>query len=87
SNPSNIAEAVKESELVTSAVLTVVKKAPKPVTEEMFQSMKPGSVAVDIEIDHGGIFVTPDRNTLHDNPTNEKHSVVQYTVANMTDEC
>ncbi|WP_412839637.1 alanine dehydrogenase [Bacillus paranthracis] len=83
SNPYNIAEAVKESDLVIGAVLIPGAKAPKLVTEEMIQSMEPGSVVVDIAIDQGGIFETTDRITTHDNPTYEKHGVVHYTVANM----
>ncbi|MFJ8366690.1 alanine dehydrogenase [Bacillus cereus] len=83
SNPYNIAEVVKESDLVIGAVLIPGAKAPKLVTEEMIQSMEPGSVVVDIAIDQGGIFETTDRITTHDNPTYEKHGVVHYAVANM----
>jgi alanine dehydrogenase len=83
SNPYNITEAVKESDLVIGAVLIPGAKAPKLVTEEMIQAMKPGSVVVDIAIDQGGIFETTDRITTHDNPTYMKHGVVHYAVANM----
>jgi len=83
SNPYNIAEAVKESDLVIGAVLIPGAKAPKLVSEEMIQSMSAGSVVVDIAIDQGGIFETTDRITTHDNPTYEKHGVVHYAVANM----
>jgi alanine dehydrogenase len=83
SNPYNIAEAVKESDLVIGAVLIPGAKAPKLVTEKMIQAMKQGSVVVDIAIDQGGIFETTDRITTHDNPTYVKHGVVHYAVANM----
>ncbi len=83
SNPYNIAEAVRESDLVIGAVLIPGAKAPKLVTEEMIQSMEPGSVVVDIAIDQGGSFETTDRITTHDNPTYVKHEVVHYAVANM----
>ena len=83
SNPYNIAQAVKESDLVIGAVLIPGAKAPKLVTEEMIQSMEPGSVVVDIAIDQGGIFETTDRITTHDHPTYEKYGVVHYAVANM----
>lgn len=83
SNPFNIANAVKHSDLVIGAVLIPGAKAPKLVTEEMIQSMNPGSVVVDIAIDQGGIFATTDRITTHDNPTYEKYGVVHYAVANM----
>jgi alanine dehydrogenase len=83
SNPLNIAESVKEADLVIGAVLIPGAKAPKLVTEEMVKSMQPGSVLVDIAIDQGGIFETSDRVTTHDDPTYEKHGVVHYAVANM----
>lgn len=83
SNPLNIAESVKESDLVIGAVLIPGAKAPKLVTEEMVKSMSPGSVVVDVAIDQGGIFETVDRITTHTDPTYEKHNVVHYAVANM----
>ncbi|KZE36885.1 alanine dehydrogenase [Bhargavaea cecembensis] len=83
SNPFNIAEAVKDADLVVGAVLIPGAKAPKLVTEEMIKSMQPGSVLVDIAIDQGGIFETSDRITTHDDPIYEKHGVVHYAVANM----
>lgn len=83
SNPYNIAEAVKESDLVIGAVLIPGAKAPKLVTEEMVEAMTPGSVIVDIAIDQGGIFETTDRITTHDNPTYNKYGIVHYAVGNM----
>jgi len=83
SNPYNIGDSVRDSDLVIGAVLIPGAKAPKLVTEEMIKSMSPGSVVVDIAIDQGGIFETTDRVTTHDNPTYIKHGVVHYAVANM----
>jgi alanine dehydrogenase len=83
SNPSNIAEAVAESDLVIGAVLIPGAKAPKLVTEDMVKAMSPGSVIVDVAIDQGGIFETVDRITTHDNPTYTKFGVIHYAVANM----
>lgn len=83
SNPYNIAESVKDSDLVIGAVLIPGAKAPKLVSEEMIKSMTPGSVVIDIAIDQGGIFATSDRVTTHDDPTYVKHGVVHYAVANM----
>ena len=83
SNPFNIAEAVKEADLVIGAVLIPGAKAPKLVTEDMVKTMKPGSVIVDVAIDQGGSVETIDHVTTHDNPTFEKHGVVHYSVANM----
>ncbi|ARK22337.1 alanine dehydrogenase [Sporosarcina ureae] len=83
SNPFNISESVREADLVIGAVLIPGAKAPKLVSEEAVQSMKPGSVLVDIAIDQGGIFETSDRVTTHDDPIYVKHDVVHYAVANM----
>jgi len=83
SNPFNIAESVRTSDLVIGAVLIPGAKAPKLVTEEMIKTMQPGSVVIDIAIDQGGIFETSDRVTTHDNPIYIKHGVVHYAVANM----
>lgn len=83
STPSNIAEAVKASDLLICAVLIPGAKAPRLVTEEMVKSMSPGSVIVDVAIDQGGIVETIDHITTHDDPTYIKHGVVHYAVANM----
>lgn len=83
SNPMNIADSVKDSDLVIGAVLIPGAKAPKLVTEDMVKAMKPGSVIVDVAIDQGGVFETVDHITTHDNPTYVKHGVVHYAVANM----
>jgi alanine dehydrogenase len=83
SNPYNIANAVKEADLVIGAVLIPGSKAPKLITEEMVKSMKPGSVIVDPAIDQGGTVATITHSTTHDEPTFVKHDVVHYAVANM----
>ncbi|WP_096435820.1 alanine dehydrogenase [Alteribacter populi] len=83
SNPLNIENAVKESDLVIGAVLIPGAKAPRLVTEDMIKEMRPGSVIVDVAIDQGGIMETVDRITTHDDPTYTKHGVVHYAVANM----
>ncbi|SER22508.1 alanine dehydrogenase [Piscibacillus halophilus] len=83
SNELNIAESVKNSDLVVGAVLIPGAKAPKLVTEDMVKEMSPGSVIVDVAIDQGGIVETVDHITTHDNPTYERHGVLHYAVANM----
>lgn len=83
SNPFNIAESIKDSDLVIGAVLIPGAKAPKLVSEEMVKTMSPGSVIVDIAIDQGGIFETSVRITTHDCPTYVTHGVVHYAVSNM----
>lgn len=83
SNPFNIAESVKEADLVIGAVLIPGAKAPKLVTEDMVKEMKAGSVIVDVAIDQGGNFETVDHITTHDDPIYEKHGVLHYAVANI----
>ncbi|MCA1022450.1 alanine dehydrogenase [Halobacillus litoralis] len=83
SNPLNISEAVEESDLVIGAVLIPGAKAPKLVTEAMVQTMKKGSVLVDVAVDQGGIVETVDHVTTHDDPVYIKHGVVHYAVGNM----
>ena len=83
SNPYNVMQVVKESDLVIGAVLIPGAKAPKIVTENMVKEMTTGSVIVDVAIDQGGCVETCDHATTHDEPTYEKYGVVHYSVANM----
>ncbi|MBY7144435.1 alanine dehydrogenase [Virgibacillus sp. NKC19-3] len=83
SNPLNIAESVKEADLVVGAVLIPGTKAPKLVSEDMIKEMTDRSVIIDVAIDQGGIFETGGRVTTHDNSTYIKHGVVHYAVANI----
>ena len=83
SNSYNIANAVKNADLVIGCVLIPGARTPKLVTEEMVQTMRPGSVLVDVAIDQGGSIETIDRITTHSNPYFVKHGVIHYSVANM----
>ncbi|MFD1065142.1 alanine dehydrogenase [Oceanobacillus locisalsi] len=83
SNPLNIEEAVRDSDVVIGSVLIPGRKAPKLVTEEMVQAMQPGSVIVDVAIDQGGNFETVDHSTTHEDPIYVKHDVLHYAVANI----
>jgi alanine dehydrogenase len=82
SNPTNIEQAVVESDLVIGAVLVAGAKAPKLVDEDLIKKMQPGSVVVDVAVDQGGCIATC-RPTTHDHPTFELHGVVHYCVPNM----
>lgn len=82
SNPFTIAKAIKESDLVIGAVLIPGAKAPKLVTKEMVQQMKPGSVIVDVAIDQGGTVETIDHPTTIDDPIFVKYGVIHYAVPN-----
>ncbi len=82
SNPADIAEAVKDADMVVGGVLITGAKAPKLVTEQMVTTMNPGSVIVDVSVDQGGCVETTHA-TTHDDPTFIKHNVIHYGVANM----
>ena len=77
-----IAEQLKNADLVIGSVLIPGAKAPKLVTDEMVKHMKPGSVLVDIAIDQGGCF-EGSHATTHDAPTFKVHNSIYYCVANM----
>jgi alanine dehydrogenase len=77
-----IAEQLKDADLVIGSVLIPGEKAPKLVTDAMVAKMKPGSVLVDIAIDQGGCFENS-KPTTHDNPTFKVHNSTYYCVANM----
>src|SRR6056297_1655429 len=82
SNPTHVAEEVKDADLVVGAVLIPGAKAPNLVTEEMIKTMKAGSVIVDVAIDQGGC-IEGTYPTTHDNPVFTKYDVIHYSVANM----
>lgn len=73
---------VLDADLVIGAVLIPGASAPKLVTKEMVQRMRPGSVLVDIAIDQGGCFETS-RVTTHSDPVYTVDDVIHYCVANM----
>lgn len=83
SNSYNIANAVRNADLVVGCVLIPGAKAPKLVTEEMVKAMRPGSVLIDVAIDQGGSIESIDRITTHSDPYFTKHGVLHYSVANM----
>ena len=64
----NIEHEVLAADLVIGAVLVPGAAAPKLVSRDMVERMKPGSVIVDIAIDQGGCFETS-RPTTHAEPT------------------
>ena len=83
SNSYNIAQWVREADLLIGAVLVPGAKTPQLVTEEMVKTMKAGSVIVDVAIDQGGSIATCDHVTTHEEPTFVKHGVLHYSVANI----
>ncbi|HEY0967065.1 MAG TPA: alanine dehydrogenase [Opitutaceae bacterium] len=81
-NPGNIEEAVASADLLVGAVLVPAARAPTVVTRKMVNTMRPGSVIVDIAIDQGGCIETI-RPTSHHDPVYKEHGVVHYAVPNM----
>jgi alanine dehydrogenase len=77
-----IADQVRDADLVVGSVLIPGERAPKLVTDEMVAAMRPGSVLVDIAIDQGGCF-EGSHPTTHDDPVFRVHDAVYYCVANM----
>ncbi|HEY3292753.1 MAG TPA: alanine dehydrogenase [Candidatus Nanopelagicaceae bacterium] len=73
---------IGQADLVVGAVLVHGAKAPKLVSNDQVQKMKPGSVLVDIAIDQGGCFADSHA-TTHAEPTFTIHNSIFYCVANM----
>jgi H+-translocating NAD(P) transhydrogenase subunit alpha len=49
-----VAERIRQADIVITTALIPGRKAPVLVTEEMVQSMKPGSVIIDMAVEQGG---------------------------------
>ena len=80
--PKVLAKAVRRADVVIGALRSPIGRTPCVVSEEMIESMKSGSVLVDVSIDQGGCFETS-RVTNHIDPTFIKHGVVHYCVPNI----
>ncbi len=78
----SIEDYVLQADLVIGAVLVPGAAAPKLITEKLVESMKRGSVIVDISIDQGG-FAETSKPTTHAHPSYIAHGVVHYCVTNM----
>ena len=77
-----IEQEITAADAVIGAVLVPGTSAPKLVTRQMLQVMKPNSVVVDVAIDQGGCFETS-RPTTHEDPTYLVDGIIHYCVANM----
>ncbi|HYP58971.1 MAG TPA: alanine dehydrogenase [Thermomicrobiales bacterium] len=82
SNARNLHEMIGKADFVVGGVLLPGAKAPKLVTREMINSMKTGSVVVDVAIDQGGCFETS-KPTSHSDPVYDVNGVIHYCVTNM----
>ncbi|MGC9320052.1 MAG: alanine dehydrogenase [Armatimonadota bacterium] len=82
SSPYAVARCAGYADLLIGAVLIPGARAPRLVTGEMVESMKPGAAIVDVSIDQGGCVETIEP-TSHSDPTYIRHGVVHYAVPNM----
>ena len=79
--PKTLQKSLRRCDVVIGAIRGKTR-APVIVTEEMVQSMKEGSVIVDVSIDRGGCIETSEI-TNHKKPTFEKYGVIHYCVPNI----
>lgn len=78
----SIEQLIQQADLLVGAVLIPGANAPKLISREMVNTMKRGSVMVDVAIDQGGCFETS-KATTHQNPTYSVNGVIHYCVSNM----
>ncbi len=82
SSTTQIEAAVATADLLVGAVLVLASKAPVLVSRPLVQTMRPGSVIVDVAVDQGGCIETI-RPTSHSHPTYVEAGVVHCGVPNM----
>lgn len=80
--PKILGKQLKTCDVAVGALSGASGRTPIVVTEEMVSAMRPGSVIVDVSIDHGGVFETS-MVTTHKKPTFRKYDVVHYCVPNI----
>lgn len=79
--PKILAKQLKTCDVAVGA-LSGAGRTPIVVTEETVSKMRPGSVIVDVSIDHGGCFETS-QVTSHEKPVYTKYDVIHYCVPNI----
>jgi len=80
--PGILSKQLKTCDVAVGALAASGGRTPLVVTEEMVSKMRPGSVIVDVSIDHGGCFETS-RITSHTSPVFKKYDVIHYCVPNI----
>ncbi len=78
----NIEKACAYADAVVGAVHVPGERSPVVLTRERLRKMKPGSVFVDLSIDHGGCAETS-RPTTADNPTYVAEGILHFCVPNL----
>ncbi|MCG8698268.1 MAG: alanine dehydrogenase [Bacteroidales bacterium] len=81
-HPQVIQKALKSTDVLIGAIDLPQSKIPYYITSDMVQSMKKGSVIIDLNIVEGGCFETTECRT-HADPTYIKHDVIHYSVTNV----
>lgn len=82
STPGSLSKFLPRADVVVSSVLIPGAKAPRVVTEEMLENMKPDSLLIDVAIDQGGSVEGIKATTLAD-PTYRRGNVTMYAVTNI----
>ncbi len=80
--PKTLMRAVKNADVIIGALRADDNSYNFKVSEYMVQSMKQGSVIIDVGIDEGGTFETS-RPTSHKEPVYQKHGITHYCVPNI----
>ncbi len=80
--PAILGKQLKTCDVAVGALAASGGRTPMVVTEEMVSKMRPGSIIVDVSIDHGGCFETS-RITSQDEPVFKKFDVIHYCVPNI----
>ena len=80
--PEKVAQAVADADLLIGAVLVPGARTPHLVSAQQVESMRKGSVIVDIAVDQGGCVETI-RPTSYDNPTFIHSGVIHFGVTNI----
>lgn len=80
--PKILSKQLKTCDVAVGALSGAAGRTPVVVTEETVSNMRPGSVIVDVSIDHGGCFETS-KVTTHEKPVFRKYDVIHYCVPNI----
>jgi len=80
--PNILSKQLKTCDVAVGALSSSGGRTPIVVSEEMVSRMRPGSVIVDVSIDHGGCFETSNV-TTHETPVFKKYEVIHYCVPNI----
>ncbi len=80
--PKILSKQLKTCDVAVGALSGAGGRTPIVVSEEMVSNMRPGTVIVDVSIDHGGCFETS-KVTTHKQPVFKKFDVIHYCVPNI----